>query len=273
MPATFAISLLPASWLHGIECLTRSSFSQVALGARHGASLGLRPHARYSVPARQLAGPLSLVDACRVGTHHLASSGFQPTGRHFLPPRWRALSSQRTRVASAPRGLRSSTRTSRTPLPASSTTRWRTLVPTTLYRHLPLGLQRDGRHCSPVCQPTGSLPRQRALHYRVTGIEPCMPLKPRPLVLNHTRITAYWYLTIRKCSCLIDSLICHGSLLLPCGASVCVAGSFFPGTQLNRPHSARAGRPSGAFAHILTPAMYITRSELPTSHRCDRTSG
>ena len=30
MPATFAISLLPASWLPCIECLTRSSFSQVA---------------------------------------------------------------------------------------------------------------------------------------------------------------------------------------------------------------------------------------------------
>ena len=111
-------------------------------------------------------------------------------------------------------------------------------MPTTSYRHFPPGLQRDGRHYSPVYQPTGSLPRRRALHYRVTGIEPCTPLKPRPLVLNHTRITAYWYLTIRKCSRLIDSLICHESLLLPCGASVCVAGSFFPGTQLNRPHSA-----------------------------------
>ena len=64
-----AISSLPASWLPRIERLARSSFSQVALGARSSASSGLQPHGRHSAPTRKLAGPLSCVDAPRVNTH------------------------------------------------------------------------------------------------------------------------------------------------------------------------------------------------------------
>jgi hypothetical protein len=76
--------------------------------------------------SRQRAGVLSHVDACEL-RRHLVASVFQPTGCHFSPACRRALSCRRTRVASAPRGLRSSTRTSRMPLPASLSTRWRTL--------------------------------------------------------------------------------------------------------------------------------------------------
>ena len=64
-----AISSLPASWLPRIERLARSSFSQVALGARSSASSGLQPHGHHSAPTRKLAGPLSRVDAPRVNTH------------------------------------------------------------------------------------------------------------------------------------------------------------------------------------------------------------
>jgi hypothetical protein len=74
----------------------------------------------------QRAGVLSCIDA-RELRWHLAASIFQPTGRHFSPACRRAHSCRRTRVASAPRSLRSSTRTSRTPLPASLSTRWCTL--------------------------------------------------------------------------------------------------------------------------------------------------
>jgi hypothetical protein len=73
-----------------------------------------------------LTGVLSRVDARELRRHFVASV-FQPAGRHFSPARWHALSCWCTRVASAPRGLWSSTRTSRKPLPASSTTRWCTL--------------------------------------------------------------------------------------------------------------------------------------------------
>ena len=79
----------------------------------------------------------------------------------------------------------------------------------------------------------------------------------------------------RVSTCIAFRIARSARLLLLCGASsaVCVAGSFFPGRQLTRLTVLRARKPSGAVAHIFTPAMYmstvcsmyITRSRLPTS--------
>ena len=213
---------------------------------------------------------------------------FLATGHHFSPAHWRALLCRRARVASAPRGLRSSTR--------------------------PLGC-----HFSPTQQPAGALSRADGIMSALTTMRPrsptrrTLPLASRPdywlssvstciafRIARSVRLTVHgchhahikvmstgikpacthycvhWYQTIRKCPwSLIHSYamgafsFCVGRAPLPALQAPFREGSSLALTVL------WAGKPSVAFAHrdILTPAVYmptvfimsITRSGLPTS--------
>ena len=237
------VSSLPASWLPRIDRLARSSFFQVALGARHGESPGLQPHGRHSAPTRQLTGPFS----CRRTSRRT----------QFHAIRWRTLSCRRTRVASAHRSLRffnqpdAISRQLADPIVSVRVALARLISDSDLSdaisrqlnaRRWTLSCRRDAvgthQYVSQVSNETDATARQCA----------------SSLVLNHC---VYWYPTIRKCSCVTDSLTRHGNLLLV----RCLRRTAVPSS---REHSSlaltvlRAGKPSGAFAHILTPTMYIT---------------
>ena len=92
-----------------------------------------------------------------------------------------------------------------------------------------------------------------------TNVAPC----PLVSMIYHTRITAS-----------TDSL--HWSLLLLCGMSSAARLLLSGNAARLPPIVLRAEKPSGAFAQILTPAMYtptnLHHPLLPASHRCDRTS-
>ena len=162
----------------------------------------------YISPARRPCR----VDACRIGTTHLMSSGPQlgPLRRHFPPAQRSPADSHADGVASALVNMRPRSPTRRTPLLASV----------------------------PGCQLTSSLARRRALLFVAlcschhtslqavsTGIEP------------YTNHCVHWYPTVRKCSCVTDSLTRHGSLLLLCGVSsaACVALRLLAGNAARSP--------------------------------------
>jgi hypothetical protein len=155
------ISSLPARW-------SLASSASPAPRCTRRSLRGIPGSSGHSLPARQLAGPLSRVDA-----PHLASSVL-------------GLSDIISRQLNSPLA--------------------HSLVPTTSHRHSSpcvLGLQRDGRHYSPVCLLTGSLAHRRALlfarHARHASllvwcghqttslcvVSTTHTLKPRPLVSNH----------------------------------------------------------------------------------------
>ena len=217
--------------------ITPSSPDQNPLIARWSSGL--------SLPTHQLVGPLS----CRRTLRRPRDLRFSTDRTPFLvsSPACSLVSTHASCVGTSWPPVPDSDHQLNNPLAHS-------LVLTASCRHSPPcvpGLQRDERYRSPVCQFTGSLARRRALLFALhtrhaslcvdikvvsTGIK---PYANAPASLTHSYAMGAFS-------------FCVGRALL----SASQTPSFREGSLLALT-VLRAGKPSVAFAHILTPAMYM----------------